>query len=332
MRQRIAVIGSGSWGTAIAYLLATNGHEVTLWCHSEDVAHTINQTHHHPHFLQTVDLSGIAATTSFPDALNDCDAVVFVTPSSYLRDVAKQCSYYIPSKLPVIVLTKGIEAMTGFTMLEVLYDVLGNTGRLACLSGPNHAEEVSQGLPAATVIASNGAECACFFQSLFNAPAFRVYVSSDVKGVELCAATKNVIAIANGMCVAMNLGDNASASLVTRGLAEVRRLVIALGGDPRTCLGLAGMGDLMATCNSVHSRNRSLGAFLVEGGTLAEFEAKTHMVAEGAVACKTVTDLARKNNVEMPISELVRRILWDDLSPKDAVDLLFERPLKSETD
>lgn len=185
---------------------------------------------------------------------------------------------------------------------------------------------------AATVVASSNETCAEYFQDLFMAPTFRVYTSRDVVGVELCAAAKNVIAIANGMCVSMGLGDNASAALITRGLAEITRLVVALGGDSRTCQGLAGMGDLIATCTSPHSRNRSLGELLVQGGTLEEYEAKTHMVAEGAVACKTVTDLARKHHVEMPISELVRQVLWEGADPHDAAEMLFSRPKKSETE
>jgi glycerol-3-phosphate dehydrogenase (NAD(P)+) len=151
-----------------------------------------------------------------------------------------------------------------------------------------------------------------------------------VVGVEICAAAKNIMAIANGMCVALDSGDNASAALMTRGLAEIARLVEALGGDARTCRGLAGMGDLIVTCTSPHSRNRSLGETLVNGGTLQEYEAKTHMVAEGAVACKTVTDLARKHHVEMPISEIVRRVLWEGLDPREAGRMLYDRPQKSE--
>lgn len=330
--SRIALIGSGTWGTAIAHLLASKGESVRMWTRSADVARIIDETHRNPRHLPDVDIDGVVASTDFQKVLRDASAAVFVVPSSFLREVAAQCAPFIDSELPVIVLTKGIEAGTGYTMVKLLEDVLGNQARLACLSGPNHAEEVSRGLPTATVVASRDDACARFFQELFNTSMFRVYVTHDVTGVELCAASKNIIAIANGMCCAMHLGDNASAALMTRGLSEVTRLVVALGGDAHTCLGLAGVGDLIATCSSPHSRNRSLGEFIVEGGTLEEYELETHMVAEGAVACKTVTDLARKHGVEMPISELVRRILWEGLDPRETVDMLFDRPTKAEND
>lgn len=327
---RIALIGSGSWGTAIAHLLANKGYSITMWAHSADTARAINEEHRNARYLPEATLPNVYATTSCKEALHGADALVMVCPSSYLREVANECAPFVADELPVIVLSKGIEAGTGFTMVELLEDVLGNADRIACLSGPNHAEEVARDLPAATVVASQNVRCAAFFQELFNAPAFRVYTSEDIIGVELCAASKNIIAIANGMCAAMKLGDNASSSLMTRGLAEVTRLVVALGGDGRTCLGLAGVGDLIATCSSPHSRNRSLGELLVTGGTLEEFERKTHMVAEGAVACKTVTELAEREGVDMPIAQAVRRVLWEGLDPHHVTEEFFDRPTKAE--
>lgn len=330
--MKVALVGSGSWGTAIAHLLAVKGCAVTMWAHSESTAHAINAEHQNERYLPGVMLDGVIATTSFEDALRDAACLVMVCPSSYLRNVAQQLAGFVSADLPVVVLSKGIEATSGFTMVEVLDDVLGNEDRLACLSGPNHAEEVSRDLPAATVVASSSERCAKFFQGLFSTHSFRVYTSFDVCGVELCAASKNIIAIANGMCCAMKLGDNASASLMTRGLAEVTRLVVALGGDGRTCLGLAGVGDLIATCSSEHSRNRMLGELLVAGGTLEEFEAKTHMVAEGAVACKTVTELAERFDVDMPIAQAVRRVLWEGLDPHVITEEFFDRPNKPEVE
>lgn len=329
---RVAVIGSGTWGTAVASLLGGKGHEVSLWAHSPEVAARINAEHRNPKHLSDIELPRTHATSSLGDAVSGVDAIVMVVPSAYLRQTAQDMAPHVSERTPVVVLSKGVEAETGYTMLGVLRDVLGHKERLACLAGPNHAEEVSRQMFAATVVASSNETCAEYFQDLFMAPTFRVYTSRDVIGVELCAAAKNVIAIANGMCVSMGLGDNASAALITRGLAEITRLVVALGGDSRTCQGLAGMGDLIATCTSPHSRNRSLGELLVQGGTLEEYEAKTHMVAEGAVACKTVTDLARKHHVEMPISELVRQVLWEGADPHDAAEMLFNRPKKSETE
>lgn len=329
---RVALIGSGSWATAIAHLLAGAGNAVTMWTRRPEDACAVNESGRNLRHLPDVGLFDTSASPDLSEVLAGADAIVFATPSSFLRDVARRCASFVAPDAPIIVLTKGIEADTGFTMVELLADVLGNRGRIACLSGPNHAEEVSRDLPAATVVASSDAACARYFQGLFSTPTFRVYTSSDVTGVELCAATKNVIAIANGMSVAMDLGDNASASLMTRGLAEVTRLVDALGGDPITCLGLAGMGDLVATCSSVHSRNRSLGACIVEGDTLEAFEERSGMVAEGAVACRTVTDLARRHGVEMPIAETVRRVLWEGLDPHDAIEPLLDRPVKAETE
>lgn len=327
---RVAIVGSGTWATAIAHLIAGKGLEVRMWMRDADAARVVNATHRNPRHLPDVELDDVVASASFEDVLDGAEAVVFVCPSSYLRDIAASCAPFIARDLPVIVLTKGIEAQTGFTMVELLEDVIGNPSRVACLSGPNHAEEVSRGLPAATVVASSDEACSLYFQDLFNTSTFRVYTTSDVTGVELCAASKNVIAIANGMSVAMQLGDNASASLMTRGLAEVTRLVVALGGDARTCLGLAGVGDLIATCSSEHSRNRALGAFLVGGGTLEAFEEKMQMVAEGAVACKTVTELASMHGVEMPIAEAVRQVLWEGRDPHEIIEALFERPVKAE--
>ena len=327
---RLALIGSGSWGTAIAHVLACQGHAVAMWCHSLEVAQAITRDHRNPAHLPDVELPGVIASSALAEVLANADAVIFAPPSAFLREISVQCVGHIGENVPIIVLTKGIEAHTGFTMVELLADVLGNSARMACLSGPNHAEEVSHDLPAATVVAAHDDGIARFFQDIFSAPTFRVYTSSDVMGVELCAASKNIMAIANGMCVALDLGDNASAALMTRGLAEVTRLVIALGGSERTCLGLAGVGDLIATCSSPHSRNRSLGELVVAGGTLGEFEDRTKMVAEGAVACKTVTDLARQHGVEMPIAELVRDVLWEGLDPHVAAEMLFDRPSKAE--
>lgn len=328
---RVAVIGSGSWGTAVTRLLGLKGCEVRLWSYNADTPVYINMEHRNPRYLPDVELPNTVCFNSFADTLEGADAVVVVCPSSHLREVAEQFASHLDDRTPVVVLSKGVESDTGLTMIGVLEDVLGHKERLACLSGPNHAEEVSREMYAATVAASTNETCAEYFQELFTTPYFRVYTSRDPIGVEICAASKNIVAIANGMCVAMELGDNASAALITRGLAEITRLVTALGGDALTCMGLAGMGDLVVTCSSPHSRNRSLGELLVRGGTLEEFQEKTHMVAEGAVACRTVTDLARRLHVEMPIAETVRKVLWEGLKPQDAVKLLYDRPSKAES-
>jgi len=330
MTRKVTVIGSGSWGTAVTHLLGGKGYQVTLWSFDEGAPQAINETHHNPLYLTDVELPNTYCTHSFEEAVKDTEAVVVVCPSAFMRTTVSGFAPYLGSDVPVVVLSKGVEDKTGMLMIEVLEDVLGNPDRLAALAGPNHAEEVSHEMLAATVVASKNEECAKFFQELFTTDYFRVYTTDDTVGLELCSAAKNIIAIANGMCVAMKLGDDASAALITRGLAEMTRLVVALGGDPATCAGLAGIGDLVVTCTSPHSRNRSLGELLVAGGTLEEYEAKTKMVAEGAVACRTVVDTARKHGVEMPIAETVRRILWEGLDPHDAVYELIQRPSKPE--
>ena len=327
---KVAVIGSGSWGTAISHLLGRAGNEVKLWSFDEGTDVFINEHHKNPIYLKDVELPNVWCSRDYGEVLDGVEGVVVVTPSVVMRSTANGLKPYVSDDLPIVVLSKGIEEGTGFQMAEVLADVLGNPARIAAMCGPNHAEEVSRDLPAATVVAAHDEETAKFFQELFTTDTFRVYTSTDLTGVELCSAAKNIIAIANGMLCAMELGDSASASLITRGLAEMTRLVVALGGEERTCMGLAGLGDLVVTCTSKHSRNRSLGELLVQGGTLEEFQAKTRMVAEGAVACKTVTELADKHGVDMPIAQMVRRVLWEGLDPRDGVVELLSRPLKPE--
>ena len=324
--SKVAVIGSGSWGTAIARLLGLKGIEVRMWSHSADTPAFINENHRNPRYLKDVELPGVWCTNSYEEACDGVESVVIVTPSSCMRDNARALASFIDTRTPVVVLSKGIEAGTGNTMVDVLIEELGGSERIAVLSGPNHAEEISRELPAATCVACTYEKTALYFQDLFATDYLRVYTTTDVIGVEVCAAAKNIVAIANGMCDALGLGDNASASLITRGCMEMSRLAAAMGGDSHTCMGLAGMGDLIATCTSPHSRNRTLGEMLAEGKTLKDFEERMHQIAEGAVACRTVTDAARKRGIEMPIAEVMRRVLWEDLPAADAVKALLTRP------
>ena len=219
---------------------------------------------------------------------------------------------------------------SGLLPVEVFEAELGNVARLAVLSGPNHAEEVVKGIPSATVIASQSEATATFFQDLFACESFRTYVSDDVCGVELCAAFKNVIAIAVGLSYGLGFGDNTAAMLMTRGLAEMSRLVVKAGGQAITCMGLAGTGDLIATCTSEHSRNRRFGKMVAEGKTLDDFTQETHMVAEGALACKTIGTLAAHYGVELPITEAVRAVVWEGAEPKEIGRALADRPLTTE--
>lgn len=331
VKRKVAVIGAGSWGTALSQVLANNGCDVSMWARKEEVARAINERHFNPRYLSDASLSdAVSATTSYDEALWGAQAVVVVTPSSLLRDVARILAQKADAQMPVIVCSKGIEEQTGLLPVEVLASEMGAPNRFAVLSGPNHAEEVIRGVPAATVVASGATDTALFFQELFSSEVFRVYTSDDVFGVELCAAFKNIIAIAVGMSYGMGYGDNTAALLITRGLAEMSRLVVACKGKAITCMGLAGAGDMVATCMSRHSRNRRFGEMVCEGKTLDDFKRETHMVAEGAVACKNIAALAERADVELPIANVVRSIVWEGQNAADAAAALAKRPLKEE--
>ena len=329
--MRIAVIGAGSWGTALAQVLAGNGHDVGLWARKPEVAAAINADHRNPRYLSDVVLSErIAATSSHEEVLEGACAAVIVTPSSIMRDVADRLAGLVGEDFPVIVCSKGVEEGSGLLPVEVCEAEMGNATRLAVLSGPNFAAEVIRGIPSGTVVASPDAGTAAFFQELFASDAFRTYASDDVIGVELCAAFKNVIAIAVGVSYGIGFGDNTAAMLMTRGIAEMSRLVVRCGGQALTCMGLAGTGDLVATCTSEHSRNRRFGKLLAEGGTLEEFTERTHMVVEGALACRTLKTLADAYGVELPITDVVRSVVWEGADPRDVAKTLTSRPLTTE--
>ena len=329
--MKIAVIGAGSWGTAISNLLADNANNVSLWARRAEVASGINAYHRNPDYLSDHRLNeGVVATTALKDVLSRAQAAVVVTPSKLIRGTARAFAQYVDEDFPIVICSKGVEDVTGMLPVEVFEDELGGGRRLAALCGPNHAEEVIQSLPSATVVASRSADTARFFQEMFASPALRVYTSDDVIGVELCAAFKNVIAVAVGVSYGLGFGDNTAAMLMTRGLAEMSRLATKAGGNPLTCMGLAGAGDLIVTCTSGHSRNRRFGEDLAAGQTVEQFEKKTHMVAEGALACKTLDVLAKRYDVELPIADAVRSIVWEGVDAREASEALFARSLKPE--
>lgn len=310
--SKVAVIGAGSWGTAFTGLVAKNADEVSLWCHSAADAVRINAERHNPRYLADYVFAGnVCATHSFGEAVANASAVVMAVPSTHLRSVCEGLAASLGAEVPVLVLTKGIEPGSGLLMTEVAGEALGNPGRVAGLSGPNHAEEVCRQLPAAAVIAGEDPALCERLRSLVATPNFRVYVSDDVRGVELCGAVKNVVAIACGMCVGYGCGDNTLALVMTRGLAEIGRVVRACGGNPMTCMGLAGMGDLVATCTSEHSRNRRFGEAFVRGATVEDFERQTHMVVEGAHAVRSLREVARAHGVEVPLADAVWAVLYD---------------------
>ena len=331
MDAQVAIVGAGSWGTALAQLAATAGNDVRLWARKEEVARGINADHVNPRYLADARLSErIEASTDIVRVVGGADAVVIVTPSSVMRETARAIAAHVGAKTPVALAAKGVEAETGMLPVEVFDEVLGGLGRLAALTGPNHAEEVVRGVPSGTVVSSYVPRTARFFQSLLSTESFRIYVGNDVVGAEVCAAYKNVIAIAVGASYGLGMGDNTAALLMTRGLAEMSRLVAACGGNAMTCMGLAGMGDLEVTCMSPHSRNRTFGYELAQGVTLDAYRARTHMVVEGALACRTLHDLALAHDVDLPLARTVRAIVWEGYDAVAAAQDLLDRPQRQE--
>ena len=302
-----------------------------LWARRPEVASYVNLEHRNPDYLKDARLdSRVRATSSIAEAIEGALAVVSVTPSKYVRSTADLLAPVVSRDLPIVVCSKGVELGTGLVPSQVFEEVLGNPARLAALSGPNHAEEIVKGVAAGTVVASESKETAEFFQKLLASETFRVYTSDDVMGVELCAAFKNVIAIAVGVAYGLGYGDNTAAMLMTRGQAEMSRLVAAAGGNPMTCMGLAGTGDLIATCMSRHSRNRTFGEALAGGETVEQYEARMHMVVEGAQACRTLEALSERYQVELPITDVVRSMVWEHVDPREVASLLASRSLKPE--
>ena len=330
--MKVAVIGAGSWGPALALVLAEAGHEVMLWARTAEVARAINAEHRNPRYLSDYLLpDAIRATSDYAEACEGAEAVVIVTPSAALRSVARDLAALIAPDTPIVICSKGVEEQTGLLPIDTFAAELGNGDRLAVLSGPTHAEEVICRKPSAAVVASVSEATALFFRDLFATRFFRTYTSDDPVGVELCAAFKNVIAIAVGISYGMGFGDNTAALLITRGLAEMSRMVVAAGGEALTCMGLGGTGDMVVTCMSQHSRNRRFGEqYVARGLTLDDFTAQTHMVVEGAIACKTLRTLEERYGVELPLTDTVRSVVWEAVSPREAAAALIDRPLKSE--
>jgi len=328
---KVAVIGAGSWGTSASWLLGGKGHEVTMWAREPEIAEAINAQHVNPVYMKDIVLPDcVSATADIERSLQGAQAVVMVTPSMGVRSTADAMAPYLGSDVPVIILSKGVEEGSLMLMTEVLEDVFGNRARLAGLSGPNHAEEVGHGVPSATVVAAYEESVGRLFQDLFMTRFFRVYTNPDVVGVELAGASKNVVAVAAGVCDGMGYGDNTKATLMTRGLAEMSRLGHAMGANPLTYMGLAGVGDLIATCTSRNSRNRALGEFIGKGGTLEGWRAQTNMVAEGAFACIAVEELGQRLGVELPLTRQVRAVLYEGVPVSDGEDALLGRSARDE--
>ncbi len=328
--MKIAVIGSGSWGTAIASLMANKGNDVWLWSWQQAEAERLARDKENKEFLPGVMLDkNITFSHIAKDCVENADLIVTASPSHAMRNVAKTIAPHVVEGQRIVNISKGLEEGTYFRLSQVLASEIPQA-KIAVMSGPSHAEEVGRGMETLNVVASVDIETAQFIQDAFMAPSFRVYTSEDIVGVELGGALKNVIALAAGVAAGLGCGDNALAALMTRGIAEIARLGIALGATRETFAGLAGIGDLMVTCMSQHSRNRRCGMLLGQGMSLEEAKEKVHMVVEGVGACYVAHDLAAQKGIDMPITNCMYKILKGTLSAKDAVAELMGREKKSE--
>ncbi|MCI0417722.1 MAG: NAD(P)-dependent glycerol-3-phosphate dehydrogenase [Acidobacteria bacterium] len=332
MRQ-IAIIGGGSWGTALALALGRKGHRIRLWVFERELVESINHARRNALYLPEFELPDcVKASNALEDVLAGAEIVLTVVPSHHCRAVYQSM---LPSLHPAMLLvsaTKGIETETLLRMSEVIREVTAPAfqARVAVISGPSFAREVAKGDPTAIVVASEDVELAHLIQHEFSGPALRLYTNTDVAGVELGGAVKNVIAIAAGVCAGLGFGFNSLAALVTRGLSEMTRLAVACGGKRETLAGLAGMGDLLLTCTGELSRNRSVGVQLGQGGKLSDIIGGTRMVAEGVMTTSATLALAKKHQLEMPITEQMDGVLHHGKSPREAIRELMERRLKCE--
>ncbi len=331
---KVAVFGAGSWGTAFSIVLADGGNEVTLWARREEVASAINDRRENEEYLPGVELpDAVSATHDVEKAAHDADVVIFATPSQTFRGNLTDWAPFLDSSAVLVSLMKGVELGTLNRMSEVIAEVTGaGPERIAVVSGPNLAKEIARREPAASVVACADEDVAKQLQKAFHTAAFRPYTSVDVLGCEIGGAYKNVVGLAVGMAVGLGFGDNTTASLITRGLAETARLAMAQGANPLTLMGLAGLGDLVATCSSPLSRNRTFGEKLGTGMSVDEVAAATRQVAEGVKSCQSVSELARLHNVDMPITEHVAALIAGDLKPDELVARLISRDAKAETE
>jgi glycerol-3-phosphate dehydrogenase (NAD(P)+) len=333
---KIGVVGAGSWGTALANLLASKGYEIDHWAFEKEVKDQIEQSGENSVFLPDVKLSSnLHPSNDLAEVVSAKDVVLVVVPSHVVRETTLNMAGYLANDTIVVSASKGIENKTHLTMTGVMQETLVETvpfQNLAVLSGPSFAREVARNLPTVVTVASKNSAAATLVQQVMATPHFRVYTSEDVTGVELGGSLKNVIAIAAGVIDGLELGLNTRAALITRGMTEIRRLGLKMGANPRTFTGLAGYGDLILTCTGHLSRNHTVGKKIGQGEKISDILGKMRMVAEGVKTARSVYDLSRKLGVEMPISHETYRILYEDLSPREAVIRLMTRDLKQELD
>lgn len=332
MNKNIAIIGAGSWGTALSILLAKSGHNVKMWSIFKEEVDMINRVREHIDKLPGILIpNGVMATNDAEEAMKDVDAIVMVVPSHTIRTNAKDISKYVKNGAILVSCSKGIEEGTGFRLSEVIKQEIPQC-EVVALSGPSHAEEVGKDVPTAVVAASENIKAAEFVQDLFMSPKFRVYTNSDIIGVELGGALKNSIALCAGISDGLGFGDNTKAALMTRGIVEMTRLGVSMGARRETFAGLAGIGDLIVTCTSMHSRNRRAGILIGQGKSLQEAIDEVKMVVEGVTTTKAAYDLAMKKEVVMPITTEAYNVLFKDKNAKQAVADLMMRDKKNEVE
>ena len=328
--KKIAVIGSGSWGTALAVMLDKYGHDVTIWSWQEEEARRIREDGEHKEFLPGVPIrKEIKIVTSPKEAIEGAEIIIAAVPSKFVRINMEKFAPYFKKEQIIVNVAKGIEDGSLKTLATVIQECAPQC-QIAVLSGPSHAEEVGRGIPTAAVIACEDEEIAKMIQHEFSNPVFRLYTNTDVIGVEIGAAMKNIIALAAGISDGLGFGDNTKAALMTRGMAEIKRLGVAMGGEENTFFGLSGIGDLIVTCTSMHSRNRRAGILLGQGKSLDETLKEVHMVVEGVNSAKAATELAKKLDVEMPITEAITGVLFNGDNAREVVYNLMMRDKKSE--
>lgn len=335
MKVRVGVLGAGTWGTALAIILAEKGHEVTLWSALEKEIQEINETRSLKDKLpRAVIPETVRATTDVEQAVKEKELIVFAVASPFVRGTAKLVAPLVDRSIPVVNVAKGIEEETLFTLTDIIEDEFkkqnGEPGNVVVLSGPSHAEEVSIHIPTTVVVGAKTKETACFVQDVFMTERFRVYTSPDIVGIELGGAIKNVIALAAGILDGLGFGDNSKAALITRGMSEIGRLGIKMGGKLETFAGLSGIGDLIVTCTSKHSRNHNAGYLIGTGLKADEAMKEVGQVVEGVYAAKAALKLARLHELDMPIVEKVNEVLFEGKDPREAVNELLLRDKKKE--
>lgn len=327
--KKIAIIGSGSWGAALGIYLANNGNKVSIWSFDEEEMKSINNDRKCVFLPNAVVPEGVECSTNFEKVLDGAEIILHVTPSKFVRNTIKQYKEYVKENQYLVMCSKGFESETNLTLDEVMKEELPNV-KCGILSGPSHAEEVSLDIPTALVVASEYDDLKKCVVDAFKSTKMRLYTSKDVKGVELGGALKNIIAFCAGVSVGLELGDNTFAALATRGLVEIARLGTAMGGNEKTFYGLTGLGDLLVTCGSQHSRNRRAGVMIGKGHSIEEARKEIGMTIESIDNIDVAYELAKKYNVEMPIVNAVYDVLYNGLDPKKAVETLMTRSLKEE--